>query len=208
MNIKILKAFSQINNGIVLKEGEPIQTISPERNIFAIASDTADFTFGIYDIPQFLGALSLTNEDRKISVSGSVMEITDSRTKLKYLGASPNLIVTPPEDVTPLTSLPTDNGFKLSSQDIKSILQSCSVVNADVIKFVFEGDAVTIITTGSGDDSNSFEISVPCNVTKSGEVTITKDTLKVIDMDYDVQISDKAVILTNPTVTYYLVRAQ
>ena len=57
----ILKNFSQINQSILIKQGNKLKTISVMKNILAEAEIEEDFEadFAIYDLNQFLSGLSL-----------------------------------------------------------------------------------------------------------------------------------------------------
>ena len=57
----ILKNFSQINQSILIKEGNKLKTISVMKNILAEAEVEEEFEkdFAIYDLNQFLSGLSL-----------------------------------------------------------------------------------------------------------------------------------------------------
>ena len=55
----ILKNFSQINQSILIKEGNKLKTISVMKNILAEAEVEEEFEkdFAIYDLNQFLSGL-------------------------------------------------------------------------------------------------------------------------------------------------------
>ena len=57
--ISVLKNFSDINQNILVKPGNKIQTISTMKNILAEAEITEKFDseFAIYDLPEFLRAV-------------------------------------------------------------------------------------------------------------------------------------------------------
>jgi len=59
--VAILKNFSDINQNILVKPGNKIQTISSLKNILAEAEITEKFDqeFAIYDLPEFLRAIDL-----------------------------------------------------------------------------------------------------------------------------------------------------
>ena len=62
--LSVLKNFSTINEGIFIKRGNVIETISKQKNILAKAElkDTFDDEFGLHDLNEFLGVLS-THKD-------------------------------------------------------------------------------------------------------------------------------------------------
>ena len=59
--ISVLKNFSSINQSLVVDAGNTIRTISPQKTVMAVAEvdDTFDSSFAIYDLNQFLSAVSL-----------------------------------------------------------------------------------------------------------------------------------------------------
>ena len=62
--IDILKNFSEINQNILVKEGNTLSTISVMKNILADAEITETFPkeFGIYDLNDFLAKASIHDE--------------------------------------------------------------------------------------------------------------------------------------------------
>ena len=59
--LSLLKNFSGINQSILFKEGNKLRTISVMKNILAEVQVDEEFErdFGIYDLNQFLNAMSL-----------------------------------------------------------------------------------------------------------------------------------------------------
>ena len=60
--VSVLKNFSNINQNILVKEGATLHTMSTMKNIIGRASidETFDREFGIYDLNEFLGVMSLS----------------------------------------------------------------------------------------------------------------------------------------------------
>jgi len=61
--MQVLKNFASINPNIVIEPGSQIKTKSEVGNILALAQVSEEFTqtFGIYDLNEFLSALSLAD---------------------------------------------------------------------------------------------------------------------------------------------------
>ena len=57
----VLKNFADINQNLLVQPGQELKTISTMKNILAKAKIEEEFTseFGIYDLSEFLGVLSL-----------------------------------------------------------------------------------------------------------------------------------------------------
>ena len=61
--IAVLQNFATINNGLQVKAGNVLQTISPGKTVVASAVVAETFEdFCVYDLSQFLGTMSLFNE--------------------------------------------------------------------------------------------------------------------------------------------------
>ena len=62
--VNVLKNFSDINQNILVKEGDILNTMSTMKNIIGRAKVTESFDkeFGIYDLNEFLGVLSLSKD--------------------------------------------------------------------------------------------------------------------------------------------------
>ena len=75
--IETLKNFAGINTNILIKQGDELSTISTMRNIFAKAKVSDNFAneFGIYDLNEFLSAVSgfakpeLSLQDKYMTIS-------------------------------------------------------------------------------------------------------------------------------------------
>lgn len=207
--VKTLKAFSAINNGIVLKTGKEIHTISPERHIYACSSEIAPFDFAIYDLGQFLSTLSLTNEDtREIDVDGIQMVIKDDSVVLKYTGAVESQIISPPDDVSPLTTLEKYNKFILSREDLKKLIQAGAIMFANEFVFEFKDNYVKVNTRSDNPDANVFSKEFPCDVSKEETAVLGTNMLKVLEAnDYAVYLTEKSFVFESDDITYYLVRS-
>jgi hypothetical protein len=96
--IETLKNFAGINTNILIKEGDELSTISTMRNIFARAKVSDSFTnqFGIYDLNEFLSAVSGFSKP-ELSLKDKYMTISSegSQSKVKYYYSDPSVIVSP-----------------------------------------------------------------------------------------------------------------
>ena len=85
--LEILRNFATINQNILVKQGKPLRTISEARNVLAKAEIEEEFPldFGVYNLNEFIGALSLVDKPN-LSFKENYVEIGDSsgRSKIKY----------------------------------------------------------------------------------------------------------------------------
>jgi hypothetical protein len=95
---QVLKNFSAINSNIVFSQGNVVSTISEARNILSTATIDMDLPsdFGIYDLNEFLGVLSLVEEPQiKIEDKYAVVGDSTGRSKIKYFFTDPDMLTSP-----------------------------------------------------------------------------------------------------------------
>ena len=94
--IQILRNFASINEGMIFKPGQVIKTLSPTKSVMAkaVLENEIPQSFAIFDIPQFLSAVSMF-EDPELTVNDTHMEIGSGKEKLKFTFSAPNLIHSP-----------------------------------------------------------------------------------------------------------------
>jgi len=204
----VLKNFSAINNGIYLEEGEIIQTISPAKHIYARTKKiVSPFTFGVYDLNNFLSTLSLTAKNREYTITGVQMKISDGKNTVYYTGADKDVIVTPPDAVSALIEADRKNTVRLSKEDMKQIIQAGQILNADEIEFSFEPGFVTIKTVGD-DDANTFSMKTDSYALKESTSSIKYEVLRVIPIDsYKINDIGNAFVFENDDFEYYVAKS-
>ena len=79
--LSLLKNFSEINQGILVKPGNTIKTISNMKNILAEAqiSETFSSEFAIYDLPEFLRSIELFEKPQLQFNGGSSVKIDNGK---------------------------------------------------------------------------------------------------------------------------------
>ena len=110
----VLKNFSEINQSIVIKEGNQVRTISALKNILAKASVGENFPkdFAIYDLPTFIGFHSTMN-DPDFDFGDECMTLSDDKGRGKYFYAEESVVVTPPDKEIEMPE--TDINFELKT---------------------------------------------------------------------------------------------
>ena len=101
--VDVLKNFSNINQNILIKEGTQLRTMSTMKNILAEApiKETFPRDFGIYDLNEFLGVLTLVNDAELEFDSESHLTVNGGNVKIKYFFSDPSILTTPPESFNP-----------------------------------------------------------------------------------------------------------
>lgn len=205
--VEVLQNFSSINQSLLFKKGSKLRTVSPQKTVLAEVEvgDVFAQDFGIYDLGQFLSALSLI-EDPDLDLGDNGMTIGDGNgTALAYRYADPSMIVTPPEKAL---TLPDVNAtFTLSDENLKSVLQAARVLGVPEIIVKGEDGKITISAGDSKNSSmNSFSKAVG-NTDEEFEHVFKVDNMKMMVLEYNVEISSKGISkfsTADGRVTYYV----
>ena len=94
-----LKNFSTINQSIVIKPGNILETISNVKDIYARSSieETFDKQVCIYDLNEFLGVVSLF-EDPDLELGDESLTLKQGKITQKYFYADPTVVTSPPDN--------------------------------------------------------------------------------------------------------------
>ena len=191
--INVLKNFSTINQNLVIKEGSDISTMSAMKNIIAKATVEEKFEkeFAIYDLNEFLSALSLfTNPNLDFNDDFVVMSEEGSNSKsLKYWYSDPSVVTSPSKEVTMPSS---EIEFNLSSDTLSEVTKAAAVIG--VPDMVLESGELRV-TDKKNDTANSYSTQV---VQSNDEAEKYKfwfkvENLKLLQGSYDVQVSAKKI---------------
>ena len=191
--VSILKNFSTINQNLVIKEGSEISTMSAMKNIVSKSEveETFPVEFAIYDLNEFLSAMSLfTNPDLDFNDNFVVITEAGSNSKsLKYWYSEPSVVTTPSKEIT----MPSvDVEFPMNSGILSEVQKAAAVIGAP--DMVLEDDELRV-TDKKNDTANSYSTSLD---TKSDDDASYKfwfkvENLKLLPGDYDVQVSEKRI---------------
>ena len=131
--IDLLRNFSTINKSILIQPGKFLQTMSVNKNIIAMGqiAENIPEQMAIYDLPLFLGALSLFKKPWLHFPDNKKVVVYDEETKGKtvFYYSDPEIIVRPPE-FNP--NLPQQElMFDLPQTDIQQLLQAAKVYGVE-----------------------------------------------------------------------------
>lgn len=205
--LSILSNFASVNPNIVLKPGQELKTISEAKNILATASVVEDFPHdvGIYDLNEFLSVLGLV-ENSSLEFDSKSVDVKGTGAKVKYYSAEPSILTTPEKDITMPSA---EVNVELTSEKLQKAKKAAAVLGHLDLAFVGDADGVTLKIFDAKDPSaNTFELSLGAN--DSGQTfsfIMNISNLKLLDGDYDVQISSKLIskwINKSKPVTYYI----
>jgi len=203
--VEILKNFSQINNSILLREGNEQRTVSHSGNIFAAATLEESFPreAGIYDLSEFLNTLSLF-DNPDITFGDDQFIITDDKTSCRYTYASKNVIVF--TDKRPKFN-GSDVEFSLGGESLAKIQRASSVMDLPDLTVTRDGTDLTLVATDTqADTTNTYDVVVGehTNDVDSVNFIFKSENLKVLPGDYEVSIKSPAGRFIGNDVEYYI----
>jgi hypothetical protein len=196
--LSVLKNFGSINQGIFLKKGKTLKTVSSHKNILAQANipDEIPADFGIYDLNEFLSVVSLHKDDLSLEFDSKNVVISGlkGRSKIKYRSCDSTMIVVPPEKELQLPE--PEIQFDLSAEDFRWILDAANVLGSPQISVESDGTKVTLNTLDVANDSahtESLELSTAGSGDKYKMVFKTENISKILNGAYEVKISSKGI---------------
>lgn len=190
--VEVLKNFAAINTNLLIKQGSTLSTISTQKNVFGDATVTETFPqeFGIYDLNQFLGVLSLFDEP-ELDFQTDVLKISQGKHVIKYAAAATNILVVPQKSIT----FPEDDAINidLSKAALANISKASSVLGHKDVAFIGEGGEVKIqVLDKKSPSSNTFDFPVG-TTDETFTVFLKIENLKMITGDYTLSISPKKI---------------
>ena len=190
--LSVLKNFSNINQNLVVKAGNKIRTISPQKTVMAVAQveDMFDSPFAIYDLNQFLSAISLfenptfTFEDKNVIVA-------NGKSSINYFYADESMVMTAPDRDIELPDTLVE--FKLPTDIFKSTIQAASVLQAPNWSVVGNGSIIEIVVGDvKNNTSNNYRVTVG-QTSEEFDITFKVENLKMMQRDYNVAVSSKGI---------------
>lgn len=202
--IALFKNFAGINSNLLLKSGSKLATISAQKNVMADATVAETFPdFGIYDLNEFLGAMSLF-DDPDLDFQDKYVTIKQGSMSIKYFAADATVLTAPQKAITfPEAEI----GFTISADKLNMIHKTASVLRAADVSIVGDGSTVTIVV-GDKKNASGNSFSEPVGSTdKTFKVNLKVENLKMLPGDYEVSISSKKISRFKSTATdlvYYV----
>ena len=203
----VLKNYETINANLLVKTGNKISTMSQMKNIVSIAElpDNFEQEFAIYDLTEFLSAMSLFN-DPELEFNENNVRMWEGYQSLKYFYSDPTVVTTPKSDIT----MPEpDAKFTLQQNTFNQILKASSVLGVPdmVLDTGDVGIMLLRVSDRKNDTSNNFSIEVGDNATPNQKFFFKVENLKLLSGDYDVEVSTKGISRfknVNKNIEYYI----
>ena len=192
--IKILENFRDINNGIVIKPGNKLRTISVNKAVLAeaIVEESFPLEVGIYDLGKVLDILKI-HSYQEIDFKESFISVGDpgSRGKTRVRYSDPKLILVPPNKEINIAAF--DASLKLSEEDLLWIEKVGSILKCPYVVFECDRSKITISAAdvkGEITDDSSLLIADVEN-TPAFKYVFKVENLKLLPGTYEIQLADR-----------------
>lgn len=204
--LAVIRNFSAINGSLMIKEGNTLSTISEGKNVMAQATIQESFPidFGIYDLGEFLGVVSVFN-NADLEFTDKFVSISDGgKSKIKYFAAGEGIIKSAPSTI----KFPAaDVNFTLTSDQIDTIRKTSSVLKASDVSIVGDGETLKVIVSDKKNaTSNAYTVDLG-DTDQTFKANLKIDNLKMLPGDYTVEISSKKISRFKKTtgeLTYFI----
>jgi hypothetical protein len=195
--MNVLKNFSAINQNIYVKSGNVIETVSKQKNILAKAVVEENFTneFGIFDLNNFLSALTLSKDSSpeiEFQNTDIIIKNRAGKSSTKYRMANKEVLLLPPEK-----KINMDNAemiFSISAEDLEWCMKAASALNSANIAFVSDGKEISVEVFTAKDDSSNVNTTVISEGDgKTFKMIFAIENIKFIPGAYDVTIHSRGI---------------
>lgn len=195
---EILKNFAIINNSIFFDEEGVIKTMSLAGNIIAVADIEEKIpTFGIWNLPEFLGTVSLFDlEQTEFEFEEKLVKIKCGRRSFKYIYTSMDLLpcfgkIKPAEKYRVFDKF--NSTFALSEDDISILRKASSIMKLTHIDVKLKDKTGIIrVSDDNASASNTFKIDIEGD--GDCEIAFNVDNLILVNGNYKVSVCDKKLI--------------
>lgn len=189
--VSILKTLANVNTNILLTPGSKLATISPQKNIVAEITVAESFPeeFGIYDLNEFLGVLSLFS-DAELEFTDKQVTLSEGRSSIKYFAADASILVKP----TKALNFPAPEvTFTLPAATLAMAIKTASVLRSPDISFVGDGSEMSLVIVDlKNPAANSFNLSLGETDT-TFRSNLKVENLKMMPGDYEVALTSKKI---------------
>lgn len=192
--LNILKNFSTINSGIMLKKGSFIMTRSVTGTIYGEATiqNEIDIEAAIYDLPGFLSILGLVGEDAEISISKdeTTLVIKNQRSTIHWPVADSSTIAFPTKKIPfPVAKVI----FDLKGEDLQQLMRVSRGLQIDTLAVTNVEGRIEIRGYNAVSDSALTNVLYSLDVGEyDGDVdfffVINMTNMKMIPADYKVML--------------------
>jgi len=194
--LELLKNYAAIQDGIFIKKGNLLRTVSKEKTILAEATidETMPVDFGIGELTQLLAILSLHKQTPDLDIDGNNLVISglDGRSKITYRCCDASAVKPAPDKniVVPTQ----DATFLLTEADMEWAMKCASVLGCPNIAVVGQGGFLSLqLLDGANDAAHTDTLRVETHTGPDCFFMFKTENWKMLPGSYKVTISSKGV---------------
>ena len=212
--ISVLKNYAAINANFVFKNEEYISTIAEAKNILSrykmeeMPHAFMEREVGIYDLPEFLNAISLVDtpsfkfEDDYVNIGDS-----SGRSNIKYFYSSIELLTHPSESMLKKASDLSNYvvSFTLDADTLSKLRKASSALGHTDLIVTKNGESIQLtIADAENSTGNTYSLDVAGETDHDDfKLVFNIQNLKMMHGDYQVKISDKYLAYFNGAAIEY-----
>jgi len=190
--IDVLKSFAAINMSLLIKSGNTIKTVSPQKTILGTASvpDSFPKECAIYDLNEFLSVVQsmkdpdLEFKDKYVNIS----EETGGNVNYQY--ASPSTIASPPDKDIKLPS--EDVSVEIPQEVFSNAIRMASIMKLSELAIRASKGTATIEALEAKNPERCY--SYPIGKSDDNYMVLFKvENMKLLPRDYSVRVSSKGI---------------
>ena len=202
----ILKNYSSINQTLLVKPGNVISTVVPvSRAIFAkcTVEETFPKQFAIYELPKFLGILSLFKEP-ELDFGDKQVTIVSGRQSVSYTYADPSMVIAPRGD--DINFPEADVEFSISQEELQKLVRAAGVLQLPDMAVTGDGSTIKVTATDSKNPTaDVFSVEVGETDKMFTMYFRVDNIIKLISHNYNVKITFKGLSKwTSDNIVYYV----
>lgn len=186
----VLKNFSEINENLLIKPGNKLQTISVMKNVLAEATveETFDKEFAIYDLNSLLSVLSLY-ESPDVTLNDDYLTVSQGKSSSKFWYADPSLVVSPTKGITMPSS---EVKVRITQSNYTDLLKASNIMQLPDVGLVSDGDTINLVATDKKNQtSNQFNVEVADGTGTKFNFYFKRENMRMIPGEYDLTVSSK-----------------
>lgn len=204
--LNVFKNYASINTNLLLNPGNKLATISSQKNIMSDVTVTETFPveFGIYDLNEFLGVMTLFN-DPELDFSEKHVIISEVGSKIKYFAAESSVLTVPP--AKPIQFPDPEINFTLTTHMLAMIQKTASVLHCADMSVTGDGSEMSILVGDKKNVTGNTYSTIVGSTDSIFKINFKAENLKMLAGDYEVDISSKKISRfqsTSSDLKYYI----
>ena len=194
--LDILRNYSAINQNLLIEPGNVIKTVNESRTILSTATIAESFPkeIGIYDLNEFIGAMSLVQKPT-LDFKDEYITLSDEsgRASVKYFTAAKETLT---KQQKTLSMPEADVKFKLDNDTFNKLKKAASTLGHKELSITAKDGVLSLsVVENQNATSNAFSIDIDGEFKQDAvfNFILSISNLKILPGDYDVEISSKLI---------------